>query len=43
MNKRVSIKEKREVQTLLLQVWVYPGMQYCCITEASIVLENLVS
>lgn len=38
---QVSIKLKREVQILVLQLWVYPGMQqFHFITEASIVLEK---
>jgi len=41
--KRVSIKQKRELQILILQLWVYPGMQKDhFIAEASIVLENRV-
>lgn len=31
------------MQILILQLWVYPGMQqYCFITEASILLESFV-
>lgn len=43
IDKKGFIKQKREVRILILQVWVYSGMQQDrFITEASIVLESLI-